>query len=170
MSTTQKEHSVSLLLSDPPPPRYYSLELWEVAIVAVLADLGDGGEINLNDSRNKFVFGKIKVRHCCCVPARCLGKETKCSPLVTAYFALFNNVFEALNLFLIIYQNTRVLARVLPWLANGDHVMYSTNALRQQLLLTAACSWASLLKPYIQQAIISFYQSTKHESQPLSFT
>ncbi len=95
--------------------------------MAVLADLGDGGEANFNDSRNKFFFGRIKVRHCCCVLARCLGKETKCSLLVMAYFALFNNVFETLNLLLIIYQNTKVLARVLPWLANGDHVMYSTN-------------------------------------------
>ncbi len=48
--------------------------------------------------------------------------------------------------------------------------MWSTNALFQQLVLTVACSWASLLKTYIQQAILCLYQSTKHESPPLSFT
>ncbi len=48
----------------------------------------------------------------------------------------------------------RVLARVLLWLAIGDchHIMWSTNALCQQLVLTVTCSWASLLKPYIQRA------------------
>ncbi len=66
----------------------------------------------------------------------------------------------------------RVLARVWPWLAIDDfhHIMYSTNALCQQLVLTIAFSWASLLNPYIQQAILSLHQGTKHESPPLSFT
>jgi hypothetical protein len=34
-------------------------------------------------------------RRCCCVLARCLGHELKCSFLVMAYSMLFNNVFEA---------------------------------------------------------------------------
>ncbi len=37
-------------------------------------------------------------------------------------------------------------------------------------MLTVACSWASLLKPHLQQAILSFHQSTKHEPHPLFFT
>jgi hypothetical protein len=44
--------------------------------------------------------------------------------------------------------------------------MYSTNALCQQLVLTVACSGEHLcwiMKPYIQQAILNLYQSTKHE-------
>ncbi len=49
----------------------------------------------------------------------------------------------------------------------SHHVQYK--CLCQQLVLTVACSWASLLKPYIQQAILCLFQSTKHESPPLSF-
>ncbi len=54
----------------------------------------------------------------------------------------------------------RVLTRVLPWLVISDfhHIMSRTNALCQQFVLTVACSWASLLKPY-KQAILSLYQS-----------
>jgi hypothetical protein len=53
-----------------------------------------------------------------------------------------------------------ILDRVLPWLTIGDfhNIMKSTNALCQQLVLTVACSLASLLKPYKQQTILSFYQ------------
>ncbi len=69
------------------------------------------------------------------------ARKLKCSPLVMAYSALFNNVFDALNLLLIILytyvaeiqlpgNGIRLLAKVLPWLDIGDfnHIMSSTNA------------------------------------------
>jgi hypothetical protein len=73
------------------------------------------------------------------------------------YPALFYNVFEAVNLLLIKFKyekfghpamafgsspEHRVLTRVLPWLAIGDfhHIILSTNALCQQLVLTVAWS------------------------------
>ncbi len=54
------------------------------------------------------------------------ARKLKYSFLIMTYSALFNNVFEAVNLFLIIIvefsssPEHRVLARVLPWLAIGD--------------------------------------------------
>jgi hypothetical protein len=72
-----------------------------------------------------------------------------------AYSALYSIVFEALNLLLIILYTYfaeiqlhamsfgsspehRVLSKLLPWLASGDfhHILRSTNALCQQLVLT----------------------------------
>ncbi len=84
--------------------------------MTVLTDLGDGGEANFNNSKKQirlmylFFFespglallagahtdilpifcwrGRIWVRHCCCVLARCLGKETKSSLLVILPYSI----------------------------------------------------------------------------------
>jgi hypothetical protein len=63
----------------------------------------------------------------------------------------------------------RVLARVLPWLAIGDF-HHITHHVKYKCFMPEACVDSSLLKPYIQQAILSLYQNTKHESPPLSIT
>jgi hypothetical protein len=44
--------------------------------------------------------GRISVCHCCCVLAR--TRKLKCSFFIMAYSALFKDVFEAVNLLLII--------------------------------------------------------------------
>ncbi len=61
----------------------------------------------------------------------------------------------------------RVLSTVLQWLViviSDFHHQLVHFFLYQQLVLTVACSGETIL--YIQQSILSFYQSTKHESPP----
>jgi hypothetical protein len=65
--------------------------------------------------------GRIWVRHCCCVLARCLGKEAKCSFLVLAYLTLLNYIFGALNFF-----NTYVAEIPLP--GNGIRLLSKTQS------------------------------------------
>ncbi len=111
-----------------------------------------------------------------------------------SYSAIFDNVFQALNLVLIVFiylcsteiqlpghgirllSITQSSAMSGHWWFPSHHEKYKSwrrkknNSSCQQLVLTVACRWASLLKPYVRQTIFSFHHSTKHEPLPLSFT
>ncbi len=88
--------------------------------------------------------GEFWVRHCCCVLARWWDKEIK---LLFPCYGIFSAISYC------IWSSKLTFNHFL--------CLRSRNS--------ATGQW-HLLKPYIQQAILSLCQSTKHEPPPVSFT
>jgi hypothetical protein len=104
----------------------------------------------LSWSAHALIFGWIgSLSLLLCIWQEVWSRKLKCFFLVMKYSALFNNVFEAVNLLLLIllYLCSRSLitrqwhlTRVLSWLVIGDfhHILY-------KWFIPAACADSSLL-------------------------